>query len=120
MCSQAFENIKDFVHINTIDMTEVHCIKNIKMLHQSLIREMSGDKFKDASPPSHNIENKLLKQFGDEFCIIKGSIRQGNIIFSKTLLISITITTKSQDFQLRDAALILCKIILSSESKPFP
>ena len=106
-------------------MTEVHCIKNIKMLHQSLIREMSGEKFKDASPSSHNIENKLLKQFRDEVCIIKGSTRQENIISSKTLLISDAFhkensTIKSQDFRLRDAALVLHEIILSSESKPFP
>ena len=103
-------------------MKEVHCIKNIRTLHQSLIREMNGGKFKDASP-SQNMEEKLFKRFGDEICMIKGSTRQGNIIFIKTLSIPDVFhkensTTKLQDVQLRDAALVLCEIILSSESKP--
>ena len=35
------------------------------------MREMSGDEFKDASPSSQNMENKLLKRSGDEVCVIK-------------------------------------------------
>ena len=106
-------------------MKEVHCIKNIRTLHQSLIREMNGDEFKDGSPSSQNMEEKLLKRFGDEICMIKGSTRQGNIIFIKTFSISDVFhkensTTKLHDVQLRDAALVLCEIILSSESKPLP
>ena len=86
---------------------------------------MGGDEFKDASQSSQNMENKLLKRFGDEVCIIKGSTRQGNIIFSKTLSISDAFhkensTTKWQDVQLRDAALVLRENILSTESKPLP
>ena len=46
-------------------MKEVHFRKHIRKLYQSLIREMGGDKFKDASPSSQNMENKLPKQFGD-------------------------------------------------------
>ena len=65
-------------------MKEVHCIKNIRTLYQSLIRQMGGDEFKDASSSSQNMENNLLKRFGDEAFIIKGSTRQGNIIFTKT------------------------------------
>ena len=34
------------------------------------------------------MENKLLKLFEDEICKIKGSTRQGNIVFSKTFSIS--------------------------------
>ena len=107
-------------------MKEVHCIQNIRTLYQSLIREMVyGDEFKNASPSSQNMENKLLKRFGDEVCIIKGSTRQGNIIFSRTLSISYASykensTTRLQEAQLRDAALVLHEIILSSESKPLP
>ena len=41
--SQAFERIEEFVQINIIDIKEVHCIKNIRTLYQSLIREMGGD-----------------------------------------------------------------------------
>ena len=51
MYSQAFESIEEFVQIN-IDMKEVHCMKNIATLYQSLIREMGRHKFKDASPSS--------------------------------------------------------------------
>ena len=47
-------------------MKEVHCIKNIRTLYQSLIRQMGGDEFKDASSSSQNMENNLLKRFGDE------------------------------------------------------
>ena len=46
------------------------------------------NEFNDANPSSQNMENKLLKRFGDEVCIIKESTRQGNIIFSETLSIS--------------------------------
>ena len=35
--SQAFESIEEFVQINIIDMKEVHCMKNIATLYQSLI-----------------------------------------------------------------------------------
>ena len=106
-------------------MKEVHCVKNVRTLYQFLIREMGGDAFKDASLLSQNMENKLLKQFGDEGCIIKGSTREGNIIFSKNLSISDAFhkensTTKLQDVQLRDAALVLRETILSSESNPLP
>ena len=78
-----------------------------------------------AHPSSQNMENKLLKQFGDEVCIIKGSTRQRNIIFSKNLSISDAFhkensATKSQDVQLRDAFLVFREAILSSESKPLP
>ena len=57
------------------------------------------------------MENKLLKQFEDKICVIKGSTRRENIIFSKTLSASDAFhkencTTKSQDVQLRDAALV--------------
>ena len=125
MYSQAVESIEEFVQVNIIDMKEVHCVKNIRTLYQSLIPEMGGDEFKDASQSSQNMEKKLLKRFGDEVCIIKGSTRQGNIIFSKTLSISDAFheengTTKWQDVQLRDAALVLCETILSTESKPLP
>ena len=56
--------------------------------------------------------------------VIKGSTRQGNIIFSKTFSISDAFdkqksTTKLLDVQLRDAALVICEIILSRESKSF-
>ena len=44
--SQVFESIEEFVHVNIIDMKGVHCIKNIKTLYQSVIREMGGDEFK--------------------------------------------------------------------------
>ena len=86
---------------------------------------MGGDEFKDASSSSQNMENNLLKRFGDEAFIIKGSTRQGNIIFTKTSSVFDAFnkeksTTKSQDVQLRDAALVLREIILSSESKPLP
>ena len=64
-------------------MKKVHCIRT---LHQSLICETGGDEFKNVTPSSQNMENKLLKRFG-EVCIVKGSTRQGNIIFSKTLSI---------------------------------
>ena len=63
--SQAFESIEEFVQVNIIDMKEVLCVKNIRTLYQFLIREMDGDEFKDASPYSQNIENKMLKRFGD-------------------------------------------------------
>ena len=123
--SQAFERIEEFVQINIIDIKEVHCIKNIRTLYQPLIREMGGDEFKDASAFSRNMENKLLKGFGDEVCTRKRSPRQQNIIFSKTLSISDAFhkennTTKSQSVQSRDAALVLREIIFSSESKPLP
>ena len=123
--SQAFESIEKFVQVNIIDMKEVNCIKTIRTLYQSLIREMDGDKFKDASPSSQNVENNLLKQFLNEVCIIKGSTRQGNIIFSKTLSISDGFhkensTAKFQGVQLRDAALVLREVILSRESMPLP
>ena len=36
---------------------------------------MGGDEFKDASAFSRNMENKLLKGFGDEVCIRKRSPR---------------------------------------------
>ena len=65
MYSQAFDSIKGFFEINIIDMKEVHFRKHIRKLYQSLIREMGGDKFKDASPSSQNMENKLPKQFED-------------------------------------------------------
>ena len=39
-------------------MKEVHCVKNIRLLYQSLIHEMGGDEFKDASPYSQNMEKK--------------------------------------------------------------
>ena len=32
---------------------------------------MGGGEFKDASPSSQNMENKLLKRSGDEVCVIK-------------------------------------------------
>ena len=69
------------------------------------------------------MENKLLKRFGDEVRIIKGPTGQVNNLFSKTLSISDasheeTSTTKLQDVQLRDAALM--HPILSSEPKPLP
>ena len=104
-------------------MKEEHCIKNIRMLYCSLISEMGGNKFKDARPSSLNMENKLRKQFRDEVCIIKGSTRQENVIFSKTLPISDAFRKESstrnlQDVQLRDAALVLHEIILSNKSKP--
>ena len=56
---------------------------------------------------------------------MKGSTRQANIIFSETLSISDAFhkensTTKLQDVQLRDAALVLHETILSSKSKPLP
>ena len=125
MYSQASESIEEFVQINITDMKEVHCIKNIRTLYQSLIREMGGAEFKDASPSSQNMENKLVKRFGDEVCIIKGFTRQGNISFSKTLSVSDAFhkensTTKLQDIQLRDAALVLREIILLSKSKSLP
>ena len=60
MYSQAFESIKEFVQVNIIDMKEVHCVKNIRLLYQSLIHEMSGDEFKDASPYSQNMEKKNI------------------------------------------------------------
>ena len=71
------------------------------------------------------MENKLLKRFGDDVCIINGSTRRGNIIFNKTWSISDAFhnensTTKSQDVQLKDAALVLCQIILSIKSKTLP
>ena len=71
------------------------------------------------------MENKLLKRFGDDVCIINGSTRQGNIIFNKTWSISDAFhnensTTKSQDVQLKHAALVLCQIILSIKSKTLP
>ena len=83
-------------------MKEVHCIKNINTLYQSLIRETWGDEIQDASPSSQNMESKLLKRSGDEVCIINESNRQGNIIFSKTLSLSDVLhkensTTKSPD-----------------------
>ena len=86
-------------------MKDVQCIKNIRTLYQSLICEIGGDKFKYGSPSSQNMENKFLKQFGDEVCILKRSTRQGNTIFSKTLSISDAFhkensTTKSKDVQL--------------------
>ena len=86
---------------------------------------MGGDEFKDARPSYQNIENKLLNQSGDEACIIQRSTRQGNIIFRKTLSISDASqkknsTTKSQNVQLRGAALVLREIILSRESNPLP
>ena len=54
--------------------------------------------------------------------LLKGSTRQGNIIFTKTSSVFDAFnkeksTTKSQDVQLRDAALVLREIILS---KPLP
>ena len=81
MYPQAFESIEEFFQINIIDMKEVHNIKNIRKLYQSLVGEMGGDKFKDASSSSQNMENKLLKRFGDEICIIEGSTRQGSYYF---------------------------------------
>ena len=37
--SQPFESIEEFVQVNIIDMKEVHCVKIIRTLHQSQIRE---------------------------------------------------------------------------------
>ena len=54
--SQVFVSIEEFVQINIIDMKEVHCMKNIATLYQSLIREMGRHKFKDASPSSQIME----------------------------------------------------------------
>ena len=56
MYSQAFESIEQVVQINIIDMKEVHCMKNITTLYQSLIREMGPHKFKNASPSSQIME----------------------------------------------------------------
>ena len=69
------------------------------------------------------MENKLLKRFGDEVRIIKGPNGQVNNLLSKTLSIpdashEENSTTKLQDVQLRDAALI--QPILSREPKPLP
>ena len=69
------------------------------------------------------MENKLLKRFGDEVCIIKGPTGQVNNLFSKTLSLSDASheensTTKLQDVQLRDV--VLMHPILSSEPKPLP
>ena len=47
--SQAFGSMKEFVQIIIIDMKEVHYIKYIRTLHQSLIREMGGEEVKDAN-----------------------------------------------------------------------
>ena len=56
--SQAFESIEELFQMNITDMKEVHCVKNVRTLYQSLIREMGGDAFKDASLLSQNMENK--------------------------------------------------------------
>ena len=76
MYSQAFESIKEFVQVNIIDMKEMHCVKNIRLLYQSLIHEMSGDEFKDASPYSQNMEKKTL--------VIKHATSQNHPTLAKT------------------------------------
>ena len=117
--------MEEFVQINVIDKKKVHCIKNINIRKfcQSLIHELGGEEFKDASLSSRSMENKLLKRFGDEVRIIKGPNGQVNNLLSKTLSIpdashEENSTTKLQDVQLRDAALI--QPILSREPKPLP
>ena len=46
-------------------MKQVHFRKHIRKLCRSLMHEMGDGKFKDAKPSSQNMENKLLKPFGN-------------------------------------------------------
>ena len=82
---------------------------------------MGGNEFKDASPSFQNMENKSLKRFRDKFCVIKGSPRQENIIFNKTLSISDAFHKENSTVcSIRRCTLVYCKIILSSKSKKLP
>ena len=119
----AFNALKVFIDEHIIVKKEVHLLSDINKYYESILREIGREEFKDVNSSAQKLEQKLLKQYGNNLKIDKGKTKWGNGISSSILKAEETLrghhsNITKDNVQICDVALILREAIAETKTLP--
>ena len=123
--SQAFEVVKRFVESSVCKMGGVVYLPDMKNLYEAAYKDLCEKQDDGLEFSASRLEAKLVTALGDRICVVKGTTRQGNLIYGSTDTAEAALRKQHSESyckerKLRDVAFMLRSEILGSESTGLP